>query len=237
MVEHQPVHTNGNGSTPHRPEPSPATAPLSRRLQFRRWTGAKIWMKLAVIAVVFAIPLATTTRFLLQEKSIKIDFARNELRGDEYLRPASSVLQGVVSYRSAVRSGASTSDLATARSAVDDAFADLTRVDAKLSGPMLTTSAELASRGRSGSLPSTMAASWSQIKANGADAGAQLDQLVVDLRVLITEVGDASQLILDPDLDTYYTMDALLLREPEIVNRGHDVADGLTSSALTTEEA
>ena len=41
------------------------------------------------------------------------------------------------------------------------------------------------------------------------------------------EVGAASQLILDPDLDTYYTMDALLLREPEVVNRGHDIADAL----------
>ena len=45
-------------------------------------------MKLAAIAVVFAIPLTTTTWFLLQEKAIKIDFARHELQGDEYLRPA-----------------------------------------------------------------------------------------------------------------------------------------------------
>src|SRR4029077_2902400 len=43
-------------------------------------------------------------------------------------------------------------------------------------------------------------------------------RLIADVRALITHVGDSSKLILDPDLDTYYTMDALLLREPEIMN-------------------
>ena len=45
------------------------------------------------------------------------------------------------------------------------------------------------------------------------------DQLMADIRTLITLVGDSSKLILDPDLDTYYIMDALLLREPEIDRR------------------
>jgi methyl-accepting chemotaxis protein len=205
--------------------------PSSRGLQLPRWNGTRIWMKLAVIAVVFAIPLVTTTRFLLNEQSIKINFARNELRGDEYLRPAAALLQSVASYRSALRAGASTGDLSTASSAVDASFAELTRVDAGLSREMRTTASELSLRGRSESLPSTMASSWGQIKTHGQDAGALLDRLVVNVRGLITEVGDASQLILDPDLDTYYTMDALLLREPEVVNRGHDVADALLASS------
>src|SRR5207248_5174792 len=89
---------------------------------------ARIWVKLAAIAVVFAIPLTTTTWFLLQEKAIKIDFARHELQGDEYLRPASSLLEATVAYPSALRPG-DAARLAAARSAVDSALADLGRVD------------------------------------------------------------------------------------------------------------
>jgi methyl-accepting chemotaxis protein len=196
---------------------------------------ARIWVKLAAIAVVFAIPLTTTTWFLLQEKAIKIDFARHELQGDDYLRAASSLLEATVSYRSALRSG-DAARLATTGAAVDSALVDLGRVDGRLAGSLETTREALAQRGRSGSLPAALDASWDQVKrTTGADAGPQVDTMVDNVRALITEVGDGSQLILDPDLDTYYTMDALLLQAPEIVTRGHDIADTLSGPALSTD--
>jgi methyl-accepting chemotaxis protein len=191
-------------------------------------------VKLAAIAVVFAIPLTTTTWFLLQEKAIKIDFANHELQGDDYLRAASSLLEATVSYRSALRSG-DAARLATTRAAVDSALGDLGRVDGRLAGSLETTREALAQRGRSGSLPAALDAAWDQVKrTTGADAGPQVDTMVDNVRALITEVGDGSQLILDPDLDTYYTMDALLLQAPEIVTRGHDIADALSGPALST---
>src|SRR5687768_3807087 len=107
----------------------------------QRWRpsfGSRIWVKLAAIAVVFAIPLGTTTWFLLEEKAIKIDFARHELQGDEYLRGASSLLEATVAYRSAVRSG-DTARLAAARSGVDSALANLGRVDSGLAEALKTT--------------------------------------------------------------------------------------------------
>ncbi|MBD2088844.1 PAS domain S-box protein [Microcoleus sp. FACHB-1515] len=42
------------------------------------------------------------------------------------------------------------------------------------------------------------------------------NRLVADLRALISRVGDRSKLILDPDLDSYYLMDAVLLKLPAI---------------------
>ena len=93
--------TPAGRSRPARSHPGRATGAPAWRPAFR----ARIWVKLAAIAVVFAIPLATTTWFLLQEKAIKIDFARNELRGDDYLRAASSLLEATVNYRSALRGG------------------------------------------------------------------------------------------------------------------------------------
>jgi methyl-accepting chemotaxis protein len=194
---------------------------------------ARIWVKLAAIAVVFAIPLATTTWFLLEEKAIKIDFARHELQGDEYLRAASSLLEATVAYRSALRAG-DTVGLGTARAAVDGALVDVGRVDGRLAGQLGTTREALAERGRSGALPASLDAAWDQItRTTGSDAGPLVDTMVGNVRGLITTVGDTSQLILDPDLDSYYIMDALLLRAPEIVVRAHDIADAVTGPALS----
>ena len=39
--------------------------------------------------------------------------------------------------------------------------------------------------------------------------------LLADIRSLMAHVGDTSNLILDPDLDTYYLMDAVLLKLPD----------------------
>ena len=218
------------GPSRRRPPSDPPTAAARWRPSF----GARIWVKLAAIAVVFAIPLGTTTWFLLQEKAIKIDFARNELRGDEYLRAASSLLEATVAYRSALRSG-DAARLAAARSAVDTALGNLGRVDSGLAGPLQTTPSALAEQGRSGSSPASLAAAWEQIKrSTGSDAGA-LDTMVANVRSLISAVGDSSQLILDPDLDTYYVMDALLLRAPEIVVRSHDIADALSGPAVSPD--
>src|SRR5581483_5255360 len=50
----------------------------------------------------------------------------------------------------------------------------------------------------------------------GYDGGdAPHARLTADLRALIARVGDASTLILDPELDSYYLMDGVLLRLPE----------------------
>lgn len=57
---------------------------------------------------------------------------------------------------------------------------------------------------------------------------------------LIVKIGDQSNLILDPDLDTYYLMDITLLRLPEIVAMSHEVTASLARvenrSVLTPSE-
>jgi methyl-accepting chemotaxis protein len=45
------------------------------------------------------------------------------------------------------------------------------------------------------------------------------------LRDLITRVGDKSNLILDPDLDSYYVMDLVLLKVPDLMDRVTQVAN------------
>lgn len=179
----------------------------------RRWT--RIWVKLTAISLSFIIPLVLATYFWVKETNYKINFAGAELEGIRYLRPASQLLVHVELHDLAVRAG-DTQQAARLESVVDGDFRELDAVDNDLHDSLATTSAALSDRERGGSLPSRLQTTWESLKVSGGGTnGSKLhDQLVTDIRGLITQVGDSSKLILDPDLDTYYIMDALLLQEP-----------------------
>ena len=75
-------------------------------------------------------------------------------------------------------------------------------------GPLLKTSTQLAA----------LKGAWNTLKARRATGQADpalYTPLIGAIRGLITQVGDTSNLILDPDLDSYYVMDAVLLKLPE----------------------
>ena len=174
-------------------------------------------MKLTAIAVSFTIPLVVTTSFLVREQSIKIDFAAQELRGDTYLRPLSQLLVHLELHRALVGQGAAQADATAA--AIETDLEALIAVDRELADELETTSAELNARDRGSAAPARLKASWETVKLTVDPAASEAlhSQLIAEVRKLITHVGDSSKLILDPDLDTYYVMDALLLKEPEIV--------------------
>jgi methyl-accepting chemotaxis protein len=197
-------------------------------LKALRELNPRIWMKLAAIAVSFTIPLLLTTYFLVNEGNIKIDFAEQEMQGIRYLHPLSRMQVHLQLHRAAVRR----EDVAQAsrsEALVDTDLRDLLAVDSELHDTLKTTSAALGARGRSSAAPSRLAASWEAVKlASGVGASERLhEQLLHDIRTLITAVGDSSKLILDPDLDTYYIMDALLLQEPELIDELSGLAESI----------
>ena len=173
----------------------------------RRKRRVRVAHKLAAIALAFTLPLGVTTYFLLQEQQIRIDFAQQEMHGIRYLRPLALLLEHVTAYQSAARRGSE--DLAALGAAVDADLRSLTTVDASLRDELETTAEALAAHGLADASPDSITERW---RADKSDP-----ELVGRIRSLITRVGDSSKLILDPDLDTYYTMDALLIQEPELV--------------------
>src|SRR5687768_1989143 len=91
----------------------------------------RIWMRMAAIALCFSVPLVLTTYFYVGEKEIAIDFANQELRGDEYLRPVSSLLVHVELHRlSVLRGDGDGADRVAAL--VDEEFTKLAAVDERL---------------------------------------------------------------------------------------------------------
>jgi methyl-accepting chemotaxis protein len=175
-------------------------------------------MKLTAIALAFTVPLVLTTWFLVEEKNIKIDFAQAELHGDRYLRPASKLLVHLEVHRTLTSKG-DTDQADRTEALIDDDFKELLATDDDLRGPLNTSSAALSERGRGAAIPSRLSEAWEAVKLAPASSAADAhEELIANVRVLINHVGDSSKLILDPDLDSYYIMDALLLKEPELID-------------------
>src|SRR5947208_3737572 len=76
-------HLRGLGRV-RRSRSAAVTAP-GHRAESHSAPSARIWHKLAAIALTLIVPLALTAHFLIGEALVRIDFAKQELRGVEYL--------------------------------------------------------------------------------------------------------------------------------------------------------
>src|SRR5262249_49373766 len=124
-------------------------------------------------------------------------------------------------------------------------FAELAAADADLAGELRTSAMELARRGRSDSSLAKLAEQRRALAAAvpGAAASEARNRLGENVLALLTHVGDSSNLILDPDLDSYYLMDvenlalpALALRLQTIRREVDALADGATSNGFALRD-
>lgn len=169
--------------------------------------------KFILIALIFLLPLVAFGP-LVFDQIVRIDqYGTKEQHGTLYLRPLQRLLQDVARHEQVIALNAAadrTGGLDALETQIDKDFNDLEEVDG-LYGREFSTSGQVAS----------IKSQWQSLRADSAslDIGLQVqrhDIVRTSIRRLISAIGDASFLILDPDLDTYYTMDSVLLRLPEI---------------------
>lgn len=169
--------------------------------------------KFVLISLLFLLPLAVTMGFMVAEQNVRIRFAQQEIAGTTYLRALNEVYLATLFHRHdvlrALTLGITVESLPHTRQRVEQSMAALRPLEASY-GAQLQTS-ELFERIETG---------WADLRdddlrGTALDGYDRYQQLIVDQRALIATVGDYSNLILDPDLDSYYMMDAVLLRLPE----------------------
>ncbi len=188
--------------------------------------------KFALIAVVMLAPLAYVAWEYRGNQQGQIDFSAKERLGVDYVRPVSSLLVALGAARdAAVRATAGDADataaLAARRDAVRAALPAVAAADARLGGELGTTRAWAALR-----------AAIERALAAPADAGSaraalgDWSELTDATAALIVAAGDGSNLILDPDLDSYYVMNALVVTVPTLIaSAGHAAALGTIAAA------
>jgi len=200
--------------------------------------------KAALISVVFALPIACLAWSYFSDKATAIAFSSKERVGVVYIREAVPLMQALQlqrlwSLQEAVK-GSALPELATVTSAAQVALAKLASVE-KLHGEELgTAKAYAAVLDAARNAPAGSAGVAAVMAGHSKTLAAVL--------ALVTQAADGSNLTLDPDLDSFYLMDAATVALPSMVEsvarqRGLSaaVAAGAaitpeTTKALTTQE-
>ena len=191
--------------------------------------------KLVLVSVVFMIPDSVMLYLFITSIIENIDVARLERAGNEYQRAVEPLLDLIPEHRLLARAAPADRDageLARVRGRIDAAFDRLAEVDARLGTALDFTPEGLRKRNRDGCDPAGVRRAWDRLRAAAdrppADAvDAAHVRLAGDVRAMIAHAGDTSNLILDPELDSYYLMDATLMALPQAQGRLAQVmADG-----------
>ncbi|MDR3493983.1 MAG: methyl-accepting chemotaxis protein [Ancalomicrobiaceae bacterium] len=159
---------------------------------------ATIGAKLALVSVLFLVPIALLGNLFYAQSMQDIGFAAKEVDGVRYLRSVWPMLADVLKDPAKVGEavGAHATDLDAAGTAYDDAMA--TRA------PRQAIATEAAKR----------------------DNGDAVRAAIIGL---IGKIDDGSNLTLDPDLDSYYMMDAATVKLPELADSSRAVFDAAAS--------
>jgi PAS domain S-box-containing protein len=169
--------------------------------------------KFALISLLFVVPLALVFYFFIVQINNQIGFGQKELYGNAYLRPLRGLLEQSLRHQqlaSRYAQGDTTvaQEILNTQTEIESYLAALTAVE-QTYGAVLQTS------GGYGALNTTWRSLKGQVLSVDARTSTQLHrQLIAAIRSQMLLVGDTSNLILDPDIDSYYLMDAVLVKLP-----------------------
>lgn len=188
------------------------------------WAKLSYFQKFAIITAIFALPVLAFIP-LAYEQYLRIEqYGTKEAQGTVYLRGLWNLSDSINNYIIIDKDGnASQSEIDDAKNKIDTSLSLLSEnTEIEKSLGLSITSENLTNKWKA-----------SQDINN-------ILQISADTSNAIREVGDKSFLILDPDLDTYYLMDAILLRLPENQNNLYTIKiltqKVASGSELTAEE-
>ncbi|KQR50588.1 EAL domain-containing protein [Acidovorax sp. Leaf160] len=184
------------------------------------WLGRlSVGRKLMLIYLLDLTAVIYVSSILIHEKFLAIDFARKEIVGTAYASVVRDALMGVFAPGDGTPPTLVLDRLVEARAAHDDRL--------KTAEPAARFEALLRRSVDAGAAaPPAAAPEPSRPEPQAAIRG----ELLREGRELLTTVGNQSNLILDPDLDSYYVMSLVLLRFPELLQVTHDTVNFLTAA-------
>ncbi len=172
--------------------------------------------KLALVVGALGIPVTVLAYFLVSGHNWNIDFAQKEIHGVAYNMPLRRLQQHLAEHRgmsNAYLSGDSAfkERLVNKQADIEAALQLVGAMEQKY-GALLGTGAKW----------QAIKTEWGELKGSaftlaGAESFKQHTALIGSVLDLVAHVGDTSNLILDPELDSYYLMDAVVNKLPPLV--------------------
>jgi twitching motility protein PilJ len=200
----------------------------------------KLWQKLTLIALLTGSTLPYITWQLVKAKNKEINFGQKEIYGTEYLPALRKLHEQIAKHRGLANgylhgNSGMKDQIPATEQAVNSAFQALSDIDTRAVedttyGAMFESSDKV----------NALKREWEAVRsksANSTSAAEVFDEhnkLMTNINDLIIHVADKSNLILDPDLDTYYLMDAVIVQLPNAVDAVGQVR-ALMSGAISSK--
>ncbi|MEZ5444266.1 MAG: methyl-accepting chemotaxis protein [Gammaproteobacteria bacterium] len=191
-----------------------------RRMKFAHKIGA--------VVAALSVPVAMLTYLLVANQNVSIRFAQKEMAGVMLSQPLRRLLADSIAHRSATRDAiagetGSVDRTAVLRTAMGE---DIESLD--------SVAAEYAALLDTGEIWQAVKGAWRALEEHGSTGASDAhDALIAELLSLVAHVGDTSNLILDPDLDSYYLMDVLVVKIPALLDELGRYEDMATAAART----
>ena len=180
----------------------------------------KIWYKLALIVAVMGTAVPVIFYLIQTRDAATIDFAQFERYGDEYMVPTRELLARGIQYRDRAAlvlasNAASRNELSALRTAIDNDIAAIDRVHRLRGATLPQNTAKVPERYEA------LKKAWEALKNDRLDPASPSTTHTVFVTAItdfLAQVGDSSNLILDPDIDTYYLMSGIITSLPPLAD-------------------
>jgi hypothetical protein len=169
--------------------------------------------KVMLIMATFTVPIGLLTYQLYTKLEESVFLTRAELQGSAYARPLLKIMNKVADYRvdSVLRKdGDKTAEekLKSEQEEVESALKELSELELKFATQLKIDKSEINA--------STLSKRWEAAKANPLSYEVY-DSLLKDDHTLLNYIAEKSNLILDPDLDTYYIQYSFTTEAPNLL--------------------
>ncbi len=203
----------------------------------------RIAHKLLLSCIFFAIPIGVLLWYVVDGHNQHIRFAEKERSGAEIIAKAAPAMELIAEFAIddyiARVGGEQDYRSAESEKRIHKALADLEHFAGKYSEIMDLSSGRLGEIGKSDILPGNIMKKWDVFLREKSDLGnEELSEnymiFLQNINSLIRYIGDKSNLILDPDLDSYYMMDISLLAMPDLTRRLAEFTINAANAAADT---
>lgn len=188
------------------------------RLSIRQRTLASVCL--------FSLPLGVLFYFNLDQLSVNINFARQELGGNRYQGPLVGLVKAVGDYQTSLLESSGPGDgsrpVPEPAQEVDALLARLEKIEGEIGAGLGFDAVALKAAGLEQLAVSSVKRKWRSLRSREAGSKEWTEQgeaLIGDLRTMISRAGDLSNLTLDPEMDSYYLADVTSVVTAQALNR------------------
>ncbi|MDX2037893.1 MAG: methyl-accepting chemotaxis protein [Isosphaeraceae bacterium] len=204
----------------------------------RLLNNLRLSTKLALIAIILAVPIGWMLTLAITEFRGKVALTEREQMGMEYIRPLIRILEltrdhDLLTYRLLAGQTTAAEDRIGIQSRIDEQVRKLTAVDRRLASELAFTEEGLNQRGRAGATVANLEREWEDLKRRSGTlaapaAHAEHSKLCDRVVLMINHVFDTSTLVVDPDSDSFYIGFVLCAQLTHVQNY---LGDALISTA------